>query len=83
MVSDKVTSLRVRRWVRRSNSREGFHARYVVTDRGGYGLDKGLDQERGVEQVVRLLDEKEWTRVRHVYDEGERFFDKDCDFEIA
>ena len=83
MVSDKVTSLRVRRWVRRSNSREGFHARYVVTDRGGYGLDKGLDQERGVEQVVRLLDEQEWTRVRRVYDEGERFFDKDCDFEIA
>ena len=47
MVSDKVTSLRVRRWVRRSDSREGFHARYAVTDRGGYGLDK--------ERITRIL----------------------------
>ena len=83
MLSGKVDSVRVCRWLRRRAGGEDFHARYVLTDRGGYGLDKGLDQERGVAQVVRLLGEQEWTRVRRVYSEAEHFFDADCDFEVA
>ena len=83
MLSGRVFSVRVRRWLRRRTGGEDFHARYVLTDRGGYGLDKGLDQERGVTQVIRLLGEQEWTRVRRVYGEAERFFDADCDFEVT
>lgn len=83
MLSGRVTSVRICRWRKRDTGPDDFHARYVVTDRGGYSLDKGLDYERGVTQPVRLLDENEWKRVRDGYGEVEPLFDKEGDFEIA
>ena len=48
----------------------------VLTDRGGYRLDKGLDEERGVEQPIGLLDDKEWQRLREGYRDANPFFEK-------
>ena len=59
-----------------------FHARYVLTDRGGYRLDKGLDEEHGVQQSVGLLDDQEWKRVREGYSDARPFFDKADAFKL-
>lgn len=37
--------------------------------RGGYKLDKGLDEERGVEQLVSLLDQGAWQDLYDMYGE--------------
>ena len=83
MLCDRVTSVRICRWRKRDARPGDFHARYVLTDRGGYSLDKGLDYERGVTQPVRLLDENEWKRVRDGYGQADPLFDKEGDFEIT
>ena len=76
MMTGKLTSVRVCRWRRRKNWPEDFHARYVLTDRGGYRLDKGLDEEAGVEQLVGLLDDRAWKRLRDGYGDANPFFEK-------
>lgn len=83
MMSGRVTSVHVCRWRGRGTGSHDHHARYVLTDRGGYSLDKGLDHEPGVLQPVRLLDEHTWKRVREGYGEGQTFFDKEGEFEIT
>ena len=80
MMAGKVTSIRVRRWRIRDGASHDFHGRYLLTDRGGYRLDKGLDAEHGVEQPVGLLDEREWKRLREGYGDTSSFFDKDDAF---
>ena len=82
MLSGKVTSVRICRWGIRDGGPHDFHARYVVTDRGGYRLDKGLDEEIGVGQSIALLSDQEWERVRRGYGEASPFFDKDADFTV-
>ena len=76
MMTERLTSVRVRRWRLRDNEPHDFHARYVLTDRGGYRLDKGLDEEIGVEQPVGLLDDREWNRLRQGYSDSNPFFEK-------
>ena len=76
MMTGELTSVQVRRWRLRDNERHDFHARYVLTDRGGYRLDKGLDEECGVEQTVGLLDDQEWSRIREGYGDANPFFEK-------
>ena len=82
MLSGKVTSVRICRWRIREVGPHDFHARYVVTDRGGYRLDKGLDEELGVEQSVALLSDQEWKRVLDGFGEASPFFDKDGEFTV-
>lgn len=82
MLSGKVTSVRICRWRIREVGPHDFHARYVVTDRGGYRLDKGLDEEIGVGQSIALLSDQEWERVRRGYGEASPLFDKDADFTV-
>ena len=77
MKSGKVTSIRVCRWRIRDGVPHDFHGRYLLTDRGGYRLDKGLDAEYGVQQPVGLLDDREWHRIRDGYGDTTPFFDKD------
>ena len=48
----------------------------MLTDRGGYRLDKGLDAEPGVEQFVGLLDDQQRQRLREGYGDASPFFDK-------
>ena len=76
MLPARVVAVRICRWRRRHQTRHDFHARYLLTDRGGYKLDKGLDQERDVEQPVGLLDEQECKRLREGYSDANPFFDK-------
>ena len=76
MMYAKVTSIRVCRWRIRDGDSLDFHGRYLLTNRGGYRLDKGLDAEHGVEQPVGLLDEREWKRLREGYSDANPFFEK-------
>lgn len=80
MKTGKVTSIRVCRWRIRNSASHDFHGRYLLTDRGGYRLDKGLDAEYGVEQPVGLLDDRECKRIRDGYGDTTPFFDKDGEF---
>lgn len=83
MIVGKLTSVRIRRWRIRADRPHDFHARYVLTDRGGYKLDKGLDEEHGMEQPVGLLDDREWQRLREGYGDANSFFEKsDDDFTL-
>jgi hypothetical protein len=52
--------VRVVRWRLVPGGSDDFHERYLLTDRGGYKLGKGFDEEPGRTQPVGLLDE---TRV--------------------
>ncbi len=79
-IAGKIASVRVCRWRIRDDSAHDFHARYVLTDRGGYKLDKGLDEERGVEQLVSLLDDSAWQDLHDMYSDPGRCFDKDDEF---
>ena len=74
---------KVCRWRIRDDGPHDFHARYVLTDRGGYRLDKGLDEEHGVTQPVALLAEQEWRRVREGFRGGNSFFDKTGEFRVT
>ena len=76
MLFGRITSVRICCWRRRDRDRHDFHARYLLTDRGGYALDKGLDEERGVEQPVGLLDDQECQRLREGYSSANPFFEK-------
>ena len=76
MLTGELTSVQVLRWRLRDNEPHDFHARYVLTDRGGYRLDKGLDEQLGTEQPVGLLDDQEWSRVRDGYGDANPFFEK-------
>ena len=48
----------------------------MLTDGSGYRLDKGLDEECGVQQSVGLLDDQEWKRVRAGYSDANSFFER-------
>ena len=76
MLTGRIASVRICCWRRRDQTPHDFHARYLLTDRGGYKLDKGLDRERGVEQPVGLLDDREWQRLRQGYGNANPFFEK-------
>ena len=82
MLFGKVSSIRVCRWRIRDDAPHDFHARYVLTDRGGYRLDKGLDAEPGVEQSVEFLSDQTWKRLRDGYNDANPFFDKDGEFTV-
>ena len=83
MLSGRITSVRVCRWRIRDDAPHDFHARYILTDRGGYRLDKGFDEEHGVTQSVELLSNHTWKRLREGYSDANPFFDKDGEFTVA
>ena len=82
-ITGKIVSVRVCRWRRRDDTAHDFHARYVLTDRGGYKLDKGLDEEPGVKQLVSLLDDSVWQDLHDMYGDPGRYFDKDNEFTMS
>ena len=83
MLPADIASVRVCRWRIRDDRPHDFHARYVLTDRGGYKLDKGLDEEYGVAQPVGLLADREWRRVRAGFRGTDAFFDRGGDFTVT
>lgn len=72
--------LRIVRWRIRSGVPADFHARYILTDRGGYKIDKGLDEEPGKEQPISLLDDDLWQRIWNGYQDATAVFEKDDEF---
>lgn len=72
-----LSQVKVCRWRIKDDAPDDFHDRYILTDRGGYKLGKGLDEEFGKEQPVALLDDMEWQRVWGGYQEMASFFEKD------
>ena len=65
-----LTRGRVVRWRRVPGGSDDFHERYLLTDRGGYRLGKGLDEETGITQPVGLLDDLAWDRLWTIYRDG-------------
>ena len=83
LVPQDLRSVHVYRWRRRLAGPHDFHGRYILTERGGYRLDKGLDEEYGTEQPVSLLDDNELKRLLNGYRKGdEQFFETDDDFAL-
>ena len=82
MLTETVKSIRICRWRLRDNAPHDFHARYVLTDRGGYRLDKGLDEESGVSQSIELLSDGAWQRLREGFTDANPFFEKDGEFTV-
>jgi hypothetical protein len=83
MLKVGVGPVRICRWRIRDDAPGDFHARYLLTDRGGYRLDKGLDLEPGKVQPVGLLDDQEWKRIREGFGDDSPFFDKDGEFTVT
>ena len=71
------------RWHIRDDAPHDFHARYVLTDRGGYRLDKGLDAQIGVAQSVELLSDQTWERLRDGFSDTNPFFDPAGEFTVS
>ena len=83
MLPAQVKSVSVYRWRIRNDGPHDFHARYLLTDRGGYRLDKGLDEEHGKTQSVGLLPDQEWKRIREGFSSSGAFFDRDGRFTVG
>ena len=77
MLPAQVKTVDIYRWRIRNDRPHDFHARYLLTDRGGYRLDKGLDEEPGTTQSVGLLPDQEWKRIREGFSSSGAFFDRD------
>jgi hypothetical protein len=75
--------VRVVTWRLVPGGSDDFHERYLLTDRGGYKLCKGFDEEPGRTQPVGLLDEPEWNRLWAVYRDGTPSLLRDCEIPLA
>lgn len=78
-----IAPVRVVRWRVREAAHDDFHERYVLTERGGYRIGKGLDEEFGKTQPVALLSDPEHLRIWAGYQDGTALFDKDGEFRFA
>lgn len=81
-VPDSATSIRICRWRTRDDAPHDFHARYLLTDRSGYKVDKGFDAEPGIEHPVGLLPDREWKRLYEGYGDDTPFFEKADEFTV-
>lgn len=83
LLAGQLTSARVCRWRTCDAAEADFHARYVLTERGGYWLDKGLDEEHGVEQRVALLSDQERQELWNRYTGASPFLERAGEFTIV
>ena len=84
LIPRRLKKVHVHRWRKKRGGPHDFHGRYILTERGGYGLDKGLDTEHGREQPMSLLGDIELERLLRGYATGSHaFFDEADDFELA
>lgn len=74
--------LSVIRWVEKAGG-EKLHARYILTDIGGVGIEQGLDEGRPGETTdIRLLDEG-LSRMRwNQYEDGSQAFNQFDKFKV-
>jgi len=58
------TSIRLHRWTKWTDNSDFFHARYILTEKGGVRIDWGLDSGRaGQKTDVTLLDDDMWAQT--------------------
>ena len=60
-----------------------MHARYLLTNVGGYSVDSGLDEAQGVSQDVRLMDRRAHVQRWKEFDSGSRVFERVGAFSIT
>lgn len=68
-------TLTVIRWHQREFGQR-FHARYLLTERGGYRFEYGLDETEGSTHDVSLLDDSVWSAAMKDLDPAQSRFDK-------
>lgn len=62
------TSIRLHRWTKWTDKSDFFHARYILTDRGGVRIDWGLDSGKpGQNTDVSLLDDEMWAQTWELF----------------
>jgi len=68
-------SLKLCRWTRWHDQSDFFHARYVLTERGGIRIDWGLDQGKPGETThISLMDEGIWQECWESFQDGAKVF---------
>lgn len=58
------TSIRLHRWTKWTDNDDIFHARYILTEKGGVRIDWGLDKGKPKQKTdVTLLDDDMWAQT--------------------
>jgi len=71
----KGTCMKLVRWTRWHDESDFFHARYILTDRGGIRIDWGLDLGKSGEKTdISLLDHKLWQECWESFQDGAKVF---------
>ena len=83
LLDEPLPSVRVCLWRIREDATHDFHARYIITDRGGYRLDKGLDLEEGKAQPIVLLSNSEWLGIRNGFRGNDLSFEEAGHFYVG
>ena len=76
------TSVRLYRWTSWHSSSDFFHARYILTERGGVRIDWGLDSGKaGQKTDVTLLDDDMWNQTWNMFQFDDSGKQKTSDFQ--
>lgn len=61
-------NIRLHRWTKWTDNSDFFHARYILTERGGVRIDWGLDSGKaGQKTDVTLLDDDMWEQTWNLF----------------
>lgn len=76
------TSIHLHRWTKWNNNSDFFHARYILTEKGGARIDWGLDAGKPRQKTdVTLLDDDMWEQTWNLFQVDEQGNQKSNDFQ--